>query len=127
MLINEVTIASREQQQSIEQINQTIQDLNTRTQVNAQLAQETYSIAVQSDEIAKETLDDVNKNQFIGKDSIKIDKKELLSRLSIIDKPTPIKQEAKKPTTKIETKTEPKIEPKIIKATKSNDDEWESF
>ena len=130
-LINDVTITSREQQQSIEQINQTIQNLDQRTQGNAQIAQETYSIAVQSDEIAKETLREVNQNHFKGKDSIKVDRSELLKKLSMNNEPIilskPKKSSEPISTNKTESKIQQKVEPKIIKATVSNDDEWESF
>ncbi len=82
-LINDATNYSKEQQKAIEQINQTVQNLDQRTQGNAQIAQDTYAISIQSDEIAKEILNDVNSKEFKGKDSIEINKDELLSNLSI--------------------------------------------
>ena len=111
-LIKEATESSKEQQKAIEQINQSVQDLDSKTQLNAVIAQETYTIAIQSDEIAKGILQNVNEKEFIGKDSIKIDKKELLSKLSISSDIQKIK-------------TEPKPV-KIINTPKDND-EWESF
>jgi len=82
-LINDATNYSKEQQKAIEQINQTVQNLDQRTQGNAQIAQDTYAISIQSDEIAKEILNDVNSKEFKEKDSIEINKDELLSNLSI--------------------------------------------
>ena len=66
-LINEVTVASKEQQNSIELINENIVTIDQVTQENAKIAQEVDNIAVQTSQIAYTIAQDANKKEFIGK------------------------------------------------------------
>ena len=69
-LIEEVEIASKEQQSGIEQINSAVSMLDTQTQQNASVASQTREIAVSSQEIATKIVDSANEKEFIGKDEL---------------------------------------------------------
>ncbi|MCT7602557.1 HAMP domain-containing methyl-accepting chemotaxis protein [Aliarcobacter butzleri] len=103
--INEIATASKEQQKGITQINDAINGLDRQTQKNATIASQTKEIALQTDSIAKEIVNDVIKKEFIGKNDTKINESKIVSTITQkVDKPV--------------QKEEP-----ISK----NDDEWESF
>ena len=71
-LISEVEIASKEQQNGIFQINDSITLLDKQTQQNATIASQTHGVAVQTDSIAKLVVQSVNEKEFNGKDSVKL-------------------------------------------------------
>lgn len=112
--INEIATASKEQQKGITQINDAINGLDRQTQKNATIASQTKEIALQTDSIAKEIVNDVIKKEFIGKNDTKVNESKIVSTVTQkIDKPM-------------------KKEEKIVKSQKKepiskNDDEWESF
>lgn len=64
-------MASKEQQQGIEQINDAVASLDQQTQQNAMIASQTHDVAVDTDTIAKFILEDANKKEFIGKENVK--------------------------------------------------------
>jgi methyl-accepting chemotaxis protein len=70
-LINEVESASKEQQSSIVQINQAINTLDSQTQTNANIASETYTLAIETDKIAQVILSDADSKEFNGKNEVK--------------------------------------------------------
>jgi len=70
-LIKDVELASKEQLQGIEQINNAVNSLDQQTQENANIASQTKDVATQTDSIAKLVVSDANKKEFIGKDSVK--------------------------------------------------------
>ena len=70
-LISGVEIASKEQLSGIEQINNAVNELDKQTQNNAEIASQTYTVAVQTDEIAKLVVSNANEKEFIGKDNVK--------------------------------------------------------
>ncbi|PUE67349.1 HAMP domain-containing methyl-accepting chemotaxis protein [Arcobacter lacus] len=111
--INEIATASKEQQKGISQINDAINGLDRQTQKNATIASQTREIALQTDSIAKEIVNDVIKKEFIGKNDIKINEQKIVSTTTskvekIIEKENPLEEKEKISTSK-------------------NDDEWESF
>ncbi|MCT7911536.1 methyl-accepting chemotaxis protein [Arcobacter lacus] len=111
--INEIATASKEQQKGISQINDAINGLDRQTQKNATIASQTREIALQTDSIAKEIVNDVIKKEFIGKNDIKINEQKIISTTTskvekIIEKENPLEEKEKISTSK-------------------NDDEWESF
>ena len=113
--INEIATASKEQQKGITQINDAINGLDRQTQKNATIASQTKEIALQTDSIAKEIVNDVIKKEFIGKNEVsnKTSKKD--------------NKQIEEPTS-IETKKAVMPEKKILeKKSIQNDDEWESF
>ncbi len=113
--INEIATASKEQQKGISQINDAINGLDRQTQKNATIASQTKEIALQTDSIAKEIVNDVIKKEFIGKNEVsnKTSKKE--------------NKQIEEPTS-IETKKAVMPEKKVLeKKSIQNDDEWESF
>ena len=66
-LISGIENASQEQSSGIEQINNAIGDLDQQTQQNAAIAITTKDIAETVQGMAKNIVDEVDKNQFIGK------------------------------------------------------------
>ncbi|QKF77923.1 methyl-accepting chemotaxis protein [Arcobacter defluvii] len=115
-LIKGVESSSKEQLAGIEQINHAINSLDQQTQENAQIASQTYSVAVQTDTIAKLVLSNANDKEFIGKDEVKA---KALSTNEDIETKTITKKEIKKVTS-----SKPKDE---IKCAKVDEDEWTSF
>ncbi len=71
-LIDSISISSREQLEAIQQINQSVDSLDAKTQENASIAQNTYDIAKETDTISKLILKESNEKEFIGKNDIKI-------------------------------------------------------
>ena len=69
-LINDVEVASKEQQSGIVQINDAINLLDQQTQKNASIANETKEIAYNTQAIANIIVKEVNEKEFIGKDDI---------------------------------------------------------
>ena len=77
-LINNIQISSKEQQQAIEQITDTVNQLDQQTQLNVQVSNHTHQIAEETNNIATLIVDDANEKEFIGKDEIKAKKSNLL-------------------------------------------------
>jgi methyl-accepting chemotaxis protein len=66
-LIQEIKITSNEQQNGIEQINKAINSLDMQTQQNAQVASQSYEVAVRIDKIAKLIVSNADEKEFEGK------------------------------------------------------------
>ncbi len=119
-MISEIASASKEQEAGITQINDAVTQLDQQTQQNAAIATQTHDIAVQTDTIAKEIVNDANAKEFLGKKEAKIEKVK-----------TPKYEE---PKAKYEAsyekdiymKEKPKKQEAFVSKTK-DDDEWESF
>ncbi len=73
--IDEIANASKEQEKGIRQINESINQLDKQSQQNASIASKTNDIAIQTDKIAKEIVNDANKKNFIGKEEVSIEAK----------------------------------------------------
>ncbi len=122
-LIKDVEMASKEQQQGIEQINDAVNSLDQQTQQNAMIASQTHDVALETDEIAKLVVSDANSKNFIGKESVqKKDSNKGQNRQEHASTP-PAASEPKTQTAgnkpasqKLETVT-----------SNSDDDEWSSF
>ncbi len=69
-LIQDVTFASKEQQEGIHQINDAVSTLDQQTQKNAQVAAHTSTIANETSQIAKKIVQNADEKIFEGKDSI---------------------------------------------------------
>jgi methyl-accepting chemotaxis protein len=134
-LISDVSSASREQQTGIVQINDAINSLDQQTQKNAEVASKTKDIAVKASQIATNIVKKADEKEFAGKNSIDISKDVDVSDVSVDSfKPQTLKKVASQPikpkTSHVShstSHTSSKVEPKIITASKSSDDEWESF
>ncbi len=117
-LISGVELASKEQQSGIEQINSAINSLDQQTQNNATVATDTKGIAIETQSIAQDIVDDANKKDFIGKDDVK--SKNIKSSINTVET-----------TTKIAPKREvtPKkdVVPKKEVIASKDKDEWETF
>jgi len=119
ILISDIETASKEQQTGIVQINDAINSLDRQTQENANIANQTYNVAVETDKIAKDIVTDANKKQFIGKESVKAKKTSLNTIENKIDK------EEKTVKSLVTPMQKPK---KIIPLKETSDeDEWASF
>ena len=66
-IISDVSVASKEQMQGIEQINDALTQLDQATQQNAMVANETNDIAQSVNDMAQRSVASVNEKEFIGK------------------------------------------------------------
>lgn len=66
-LIDEVSKTSKEQLLGIEQINNTVIELDTQTQQNLNVAKKTQKVAIETSTIASTIVNNVNNKEFIGK------------------------------------------------------------
>jgi len=123
-IISNVEMASKEQQTGIEQINNAVTQLDQQTQQNASVATATRDIAVQTQNIAHDIVNDANEKEFIGKETVK-------AKVSV--KSTPV---AKTPSAKtIHSHTNTNTNQNNSKGmqkiqaivSNSNSDEWSSF
>ena len=73
-LVENIVTASNEQGKGIEQINNSIQDIDHSTQINASITDKVKHIAIQSFNIAEQLVASNEKVQFIGKEEIQIRK-----------------------------------------------------
>ena len=127
-LISDIEMASKEQLEGIEQINDAVNILDTKTQENAIIASETNNIAMVTHEISKLVVSNANSKEFLGKDKIKAKKMELNSSDDTKSVNTPKIEKVKRDEVKKErTRVVEKKAPTIIKATQESNDEWESF
>ncbi|WP_421716605.1 methyl-accepting chemotaxis protein [Arcobacter arenosus] len=63
-LISQIESASKEQREGIEQINDTVSKLDTRTQENANVASHTKQISIDTSNIAKNIIENLSDKQF---------------------------------------------------------------
>ena len=77
-IIDEVTRDSKEQQTKIEVINNAINEIDAKTQKNAQIAIETNIVAQQTNDIAGLIVEDAKGKKFDGKGDIKV-RKEIIN------------------------------------------------
>ena len=119
-LIDDIQNASKEQLMGIEQINDAVNQLDQQTQQNAAIATQAHDIALGTDEIARMIVEDVDRKEFNGKDSVAARN----SSTNIKTQNFEIRSE-KKINTKINTTTQKPIQSKNI--VDKSDDEWESF
>ncbi|MCT7445625.1 HAMP domain-containing methyl-accepting chemotaxis protein [Aliarcobacter skirrowii] len=127
--INEIALASKEQEAGITQINDAVTGLDQQTQNNASIAAHTKSIATNADMVAKKIVSDSKSKEFIGKQEIENEYKKSNVK---IEKSENKNESIKKTDEKKEKRDEkelPKkdIKLKEVKPSKSSDDEWESF
>jgi methyl-accepting chemotaxis protein len=122
-LITNIESASKEQQLGINQINDAVNDLDQQTQQNANIASQTHSVAVVTDEIAKLVVSSANEKEFIGKESVKGKNFEGMNKQIV--KPISTST-AKIPTVKPKPAPAKKENIKAI-VSKTSDDEWTSF
>jgi len=71
-LVDNIVTASKEQGNGINQINNSIQSIDQSTQINANITDKVRHIAVQSYNIATQLVETNAKNEFAGKEDIKI-------------------------------------------------------
>ena len=69
-LISDVEMASKEQKLGIEQINNAVAQLDQQTQENAKIASQTKDVAMQTQNISHDIVNDANEKEFIGKDKV---------------------------------------------------------
>ncbi|PWE22658.1 HAMP domain-containing methyl-accepting chemotaxis protein [Aliarcobacter skirrowii] len=132
--INEIALASKEQEAGITQINDAVTGLDQQTQNNASIAAHTKSIATNADMVAKKIVSDSKSKEFIGKQEIENEYKKSNVKIEKSEnKKSENKNESIKKTDEKKEKRDEKelpkkdIKLKEIKPSKSSDDEWESF
>jgi methyl-accepting chemotaxis protein len=122
-LIKDVEMASKEQLQGINQINDAVNSLDQQTQRNAQIASQTHDVAVETDTIAKLVVASADEKEFVGKNDVKA--KASTTKSAVHTSAPQIKPIVKKPIAKASAPSKAPINP--IVASKSNEDEWASF
>ncbi|NVJ54516.1 MAG: hypothetical protein HWD90_12575 [Campylobacteraceae bacterium] len=122
-LIDAVSISSKEQQEGISQINESITRLDKQTQENASIAQDTNEVALETDVISKTIVQKANEKEFKGKNDIKIEK---TSSKSINKSNEETKEIINQKASQTQKKREVTKETKFTSNTK-DDDEWEAF
>ncbi|NQY20441.1 MAG: hypothetical protein HRT40_03895, partial [Campylobacteraceae bacterium] len=140
-LIKDIEFASKEQKIGIEQINDAITHQDTQTQKIAAATNEAYDIAINSSDISKKIVDNINDKKFRGKDTIqdrrkrnfdlayhKDERRSAERAINIHNNPLQIKTESKKVEIN-KKKSIPKVEyTSNNKEYNSNEtDKWESF
>jgi len=70
LVIDDVTNASKEQEQSINQINDTLTTLDRETQKNVSIADDSNTVALQCEAVAKTIVQEVEQNRFLGQEKI---------------------------------------------------------
>jgi methyl-accepting chemotaxis protein len=118
-LIKDVEMASKEQLEGIEQINDAVSSLDQQTQRNAMIASQTHDVAVETDTIAKLVVSSANEKEFTGKNDVKAKE---MKQQSFIQSPA-IKTVDKKPIAKTSSLKAP-IQPIVVS---KDEDEWASF
>ncbi|UTJ07708.1 methyl-accepting chemotaxis protein [Arcobacter roscoffensis] len=119
-LIKNVEASSKEQLSGIEQINDAVNSLDRQTQENAMIANQTYNVAVQTDNIAKLVVENANSKEFIGKDEVQA--KELNSNDSDDSKKYEVKTSSKQNSNNFN-----KSSHNEFKDSSKDEDEWTSF
>jgi len=71
IVIDGVTKASKEQELSIEEINDTLNTLDRETQKNVGIAEDSNRVAQQCEQVARTIVQEVEKNTFIGQEKIR--------------------------------------------------------
>ncbi|MGJ0330770.1 methyl-accepting chemotaxis protein [Aliarcobacter cryaerophilus] len=128
--INEIATASKEQQAGITQINDAVTGLDQQTQQNANIASDTKTIAINADNIAKKIVSDSHNKQFVGKEDVEKENKEINSTVknsNIVLNPTKRSSEIKPSIPKKDMDKKTPIKQNEIKSSAKDDDEWESF
>ena len=129
-LISDIEMASKEQLQGIEQINDAVTQLDQQTQQNAMIASQTHDVAVLTDEIAKLVVSNANEKEFIGKNDVKgqpMNQSKNHIKVPEIKKKshvTPVSTGNTSKTSPIKNGVQVK---QITPSKKSSDDEWENF
>jgi len=119
-LIKDVEMASKEQLEGIEQINDAVAQLDQQTQKNAMIASETHDVATETDTIAKLVVSSANEKEFTGKHEVKAKE---IKKQSFIQSPV-AKSVAKKTIAKTTASLKTPIQPIVAS---NDDDEWASF
>ena len=70
LLIQDVNMASKEQQAGIEQINGAVTELDQQTQMNASASLETYDIAIGTQKLSEAIVGEANSKEFRGKNDV---------------------------------------------------------
>ncbi|MAC82612.1 MAG: hypothetical protein CL624_00595, partial [Arcobacter sp.] len=120
-LISDISTASKEQQIGMEQINDSINQLDKQTQEIANISSNTQHISEQTNSMAIEIVNNSDEKEFIGKDSVQGKNIDLQN----FSKPI----ETKKQTIHKQERENVKVSKRSteIKENSSSDDEWESF
>jgi len=123
-LMDDISSASKEQQQGIEQINDAVALLDRQTQSNVDVAMQTQTISNQTSQISQKIVDNANNKQFDGKDDVQAIN---FDDLSHNHTPTHV-EKISKPIKKSYKKISKIPKQKVEITTQLNDtDEWESF
>jgi len=135
-LIQDVDMASQEQQSGIEQINGAVTELDQQTQMNASASLETHDIAIGTQKLSEAIVGEANSKEFRGKDEVTdrrdncrdLEFDEDDCRRSAETKIRTLSKEKVRGAVKIANKQEYATPPapKVVNSSHQNDT-WESF
>ena len=121
-LITDVEHASKEQLSGIEQINDAVNELDKQTQENVSVANVTYEISQQTEDIANLIVKNADEKTFNGKDDVKA--KTYTTNHEVAQNQIKAVKSTSKPLKKEIKPTQTKAKQIVSNIT---DDEWESF
>lgn len=124
-IIHDIETSSKEQQAGVIQINDTINSLDRQTQENANIANETNEIALQTDTIAKIIVKKSDEKEFMGKENIHIKKESNVKIKHQTEQSKEVLEETPDVVLK-SNKIQDNNKLNIIEAI-DDDDEWTSF
>jgi methyl-accepting chemotaxis protein len=116
-LVNDVAVASKEQMAGVDQINDAVAQLDQMTQENAGIANQSSMVAENVSRLASELVQEADKKQFVGKDSIRRVTTQVAKSVSSF------KPSMSKPTAKISHAPKPAALPTPA----GSGGEWDSF
>ena len=127
-LIKQVETSSKEQQTGIIQINDAISSLDRQTQQNANIANQTHSIAIETDNIAKSIVSTADEKEFNGKESVQAKSAQKpVAKTTPSATPKTTAPAAPKPASAPVAPKPAQTNIKPIVSTTNDDDEWASF
>jgi len=123
-LMDDISSASKEQQQGIEQINDAVAQLDRQTQSNVDVAMQTQTISNQTAQISQKIVDNANNKQFDGKGDVQAINFDDLSNNHTPTHVEKISKPIKKSYKKISKIPKQKVE---ISNKIDDSNQWESF
>ncbi len=129
-LISDIANASTEQQTGIVQINDAINSLDSQTQQNASVANQTKTIALQTSELAKGIVSSADEKEFEGKVNIDVSKEVSQYQNTTTASNVNNKPVTSSPKMKRDPVNHDSVEQKqttVVANNSADNDEWESF
>ena len=125
-LISNIKTISKKQLIDIEQLNESMTQLDKQTQNNSNIAYETQDIANITKSIANDILKSVDEKEFINKDNIKLDKQKYKKEFNANKVKNTNKTDLNK-IAKVQNENSKSLNKIEDNSSVADEDEWESF